>query len=132
MDGNAMMLFLLLDLLWQVKALNCSSGRRSSEDFFICGANGCCVEGCVENDLGQCVEEDCTTSLTGWLHRSVTVSCYFHWAMILCAALTTALMTLLVLYALGLQLRKFFRQRFNARYRPIKDVSGVSIGSTLC
>ncbi|XP_022213560.2 uncharacterized protein LOC111068400 [Drosophila obscura] len=135
MNTLLMLILVMVDALVQVHALNCSTvirGRRGKVVVYACGANGCCAKGCVWNGLDKCVVEECTSSLTGWLRRPVTVSCYFHWFLLLSACLVTAVMTVLALYALGLKLRNCLRARFNARYRPIRNESHISFGSTPC
>ncbi|XP_034660996.1 uncharacterized protein LOC117896658 [Drosophila subobscura] len=134
MESIWMLICVLVDLLFQVYAVNCSmkSRSKSTEVLLYCGANGCCAKGCMRNAKGKCVMEECTGSLTGWLRRPVTISCYFHWFLILSAGLFTAIMAVLVLYSLGLKVRNCWRQRFSTRYRPIRNVSGVSSASTPC
>ncbi|XP_017079569.1 uncharacterized protein LOC108113495 [Drosophila eugracilis] len=94
--------------------------------------NGCCAKGCVRNLRGRCVEEQCTASWSAWLRKPVTMSCYFHWFLMIFAGIILAVMMGLVVCNVGFELRRYFRQRRAERFRRFRDLSGVSIGSTQC
>ncbi|KAH8232483.1 hypothetical protein KR032_008079 [Drosophila birchii] len=113
-------------------SINCSNPFT---EVAACGrfsANGCCVKGCIRNPRGRCVPEQCTDTWSPWLSRPVTMSCYFHWFLVIFAGIVTLLMTFLVLCNVGFEVRRYLRQRRNQRFRPFRDLSGISIGSTQC
>ncbi|XP_030573584.1 uncharacterized protein LOC115771842 [Drosophila novamexicana] len=95
---------------------NCS---EPSTQLTSCGqisANGCCAKGCIRNAVGRCVVEQCTGSWNGWLRRPVTMSCYFHWFLLIFAAVVIALMTVIVILNLIFEVRVCLRKRRLARY----------------
>ncbi|XP_043655093.1 uncharacterized protein LOC122621326 [Drosophila teissieri] len=116
----------------QYAAVNCSDPLT---EVTACGRfspNGCCAKGCVRNVRGRCVQEQCTASWSGWLQRPVTMSCYFHWFLLIFAGLITAIMLGLVACNAAFEVRRYLRQRRAERFRRFRDLSGVSIGSTQC
>ncbi|EDV53006.1 uncharacterized protein LOC6554964 [Drosophila erecta] len=118
--------------LGQHAGVNCSDPQT---ELTVCGRfspNGCCAKGCVRNVRGRCVQEQCTESWSGWLQKPVTMSCYFHWFLLIFAALITAIMLGLVACNAAFEVRRYFRQRRVERFRRFRDLSGVSIGSTQC
>ncbi|KAH8408489.1 hypothetical protein KR215_006148, partial [Drosophila sulfurigaster] len=80
-------------------------------------ANGCCAKGCVRNARGRCVAEDCIGSWSGWLRRPVTMSCYFHWFLLIFAAFIIVLMLTLITCNVAYELRKWLRKRQQASTR---------------
>ncbi|XP_033164878.1 uncharacterized protein LOC117144027 [Drosophila mauritiana] len=116
----------------QYAAVNCSDPRIELTSCGRFSPNGCCAKGCVRNVRGRCVQEQCTASWSGWLQRPVTMSCYFHWFLLIFAGLITALMLGLVACNAACEIRRYLRQRRVQRFRRFRDLSGVSIGSTQC
>ncbi|KAH8293624.1 hypothetical protein KR054_002266 [Drosophila jambulina] len=113
-------------------SVNCSNPLT---DVAACGrfsANGCCAKGCMRNPRGRCVQEQCTDSWSPWLSRPMTMSCYFHWFVIIFAGFIALLMFVLVMCNLGCEVGRCIRQRRHRRFRPFRDLSGISIGSTQC
>ncbi|XP_023174662.2 uncharacterized protein LOC111602007 [Drosophila hydei] len=96
--------------------VNCS---LSSVELTACGqlsTNGCCAKGCIRNALGRCVTEQCTGSWDGWLRRPLTMSCYFHWFLLIFAGLITTLMSTVIILNLIFELRLYLEKRRMRRY----------------
>ncbi|KAH8362973.1 hypothetical protein KR084_003880 [Drosophila pseudotakahashii] len=122
----------VLGISGQYETVNCSNPFT---ELTACGRfspSGCCAKGCVRNLRGRCVQEQCTSSWTAWLRKPVTMSCYFHWFLLIFAGIITAIMMGLVVCNVGFELRRHLRQRRVERFRRFRDLSGVSIGSTQC
>ncbi|XP_037722066.1 uncharacterized protein LOC119554995 [Drosophila subpulchrella] len=122
----------VLGISGEFEAVNCS---HPLAELTTCGRfspNGCCAKGCVRNLRGRCVQEQCTASWTAWLRKPVTMSCYFHWFLLIFAGVITAIMMGLVVCNVGFEVRRYLRQRRVERFRRFRDLSGVSIGSTQC
>lgn len=113
-------------------SVNCSNPLTDVTECGRFSANGCCAKGCVRNPRGRCVTEQCTDSWNLWLPRPMTMSCYFHWFLLIFAGIITLGMTVLVLCNAGYEMRRYLRQRRQRRFRPIRALSGVSVGSTQC
>ncbi|KAH8383634.1 hypothetical protein KR009_009773 [Drosophila setifemur] len=94
--------------------------------------NGCCAKGCVRNHRGRCVQEQCTDAWTTWMERPVSLSCYFHWFLLIFAAIITVVMVALVVCNISFEVNRCLRQRRSQRFRRFRDLSGASIGSTQC
>ncbi|XP_017039320.1 uncharacterized protein LOC108086791 [Drosophila ficusphila] len=116
----------------EYESANCSD---PSTDLTSCGRfspNGCCAKGCVRNLRGRCVQEECTASWNAWLKRPVTMSCYFHWFLLIFAGIIIVVMLCLVVCNVGFEVRRCLRRQRIERFRRFRDLSGVSIGSTQC
>ncbi|KAI8044715.1 uncharacterized protein LOC128259441 [Drosophila gunungcola] len=116
----------------QFESVNCSNPFTELTSCGRISPNGCCAKGCVRNLRGRCVPEQCTTSWNAWLRKPVTMSCYFHWFLVIFAGIITAVMMGLVVCNVGFEIRRHLRQRRIQRFRRFRDLSGVSIGSTQC
>ncbi|EDW16608.1 uncharacterized protein LOC6575129 [Drosophila mojavensis] len=106
--------------------VNCS---LSTVELTACGKlspNGCCAKGCIRNAAGRCVAEHCTGSWDGWLRRPVTMSCYFHWFLLIFAAFIIILMSSVVLLNLVFELRLFLEKRRMRRYLRFSPRSSPS------
>ncbi|KAM8706276.1 hypothetical protein ACLKA7_010537 [Drosophila subpalustris] len=95
--------------------VNCSLPGTEVTNCGKISANGCCAKGCVRNAIGRCVQEQCTGSWNGWLSRPVTMSCYFHWFLLIFAALIFALMLALLSCNVAYEVRNCMRKRSQAR-----------------
>uniref|UniRef100_A0A6P4EBP1 Uncharacterized protein LOC108041924 n=1 Tax=Drosophila rhopaloa TaxID=1041015 RepID=A0A6P4EBP1_DRORH len=122
----------VLSLSEEYETVNCSNPLTEVTPCGRISPNGCCAKGCVRNLRGRCVLEECTSSWNAWLRKPVTMSCYFHWFLLIFAGVILAVMTGLVVCNVGFELRRHFRQRRIERFRRFRDLSGVSIGSTQC
>ncbi|KAH8306184.1 hypothetical protein KR018_003623 [Drosophila ironensis] len=91
--------------------------------------NGCCAKGCVRNHRGLCVAERCTDSWSGWLERPVSMSCYFHWSMIIFGVTLAAVMLVLGVCNISHEVKRYIRQKRSNRFRRF---STTSTGSTQC
>ncbi|KAH8312330.1 hypothetical protein KR044_010241 [Drosophila immigrans] len=108
--------------------VNCSELSGSGNNCGKFSANGCCAKGCVRNARGRCVVEDCVGSWNGWLRRPVTMSCYFHWFLLIFAAFIVVLMLTLVTCNLVYELCNCVRKRQQAttRYLHLSPSSSMS------
>ncbi|KAH8384228.1 hypothetical protein KR200_003625 [Drosophila serrata] len=123
---------LLLVPLEASASVNCSNALTNVAACGSFSTNGCCAKGCIRNSRGRCVPEQCTDTWSPWLPRPVTMSCYFHWFLVIFAGIITMVMTVLVLCNVGFEVRSYLRQRRHRRFTPFRDLSGISIGSTQC
>ncbi|ALC46357.1 CG15549 [Drosophila busckii] len=80
-------------------------------------ANGCCSKGCVRNARDRCVPETCMGgNWTGWLSRPASMSCYFHWFLLLFAAAIFVLMMGVLVCNTVFEIRLCLRKRRRNRY----------------
>ncbi|KAH8267788.1 uncharacterized protein [Drosophila bipectinata] len=118
---------------WEPESVaNCSNPMTVLTTCGRFSANGCCAKGCVRNHRGRCVQEQCMDSWSSWLKRPVTMSCYFHWFLLIFAGIITALMLALVACNVAYEVKRFMHRRSMARFRRFRDLSGGSVGSTQC
>lgn len=109
------------------QTMNCSA---PSEELTACGhhsPNGCCAKGCMRNAGGRCVPELCTFTWNGWLKRPVTMSCYFHWFLLIFATFIFTLMLLLLVCNMTYEMRRCMRRRPQSRYVRFTVTSSPSI-----
>ncbi|XP_030371082.1 uncharacterized protein LOC115621553 [Scaptodrosophila lebanonensis] len=105
-------------------AINCAANVSSPDNLSY--VNGNCPKGCVRTLRGRCVPERCTTDWIGWLNRPVTMSCYFHWFLLMLAALVMFLMLGLMVCNLVYEVRLCLRKRRRLRYRRFSGSSSTS------
>ncbi|KAH8381515.1 hypothetical protein KR093_007284 [Drosophila rubida] len=106
-----------------------SSSSNNNNHCSKLSANGCCAKGFVRNARGRCVVENCMGgSWNGWLSRPLTMSCYFHWFLLIFAGFIIVLMLALATCNLAFELRKwlFKRQRATTQYLHLSPSSSMS------
>ncbi|EDV90604.1 uncharacterized protein LOC6569561 [Drosophila grimshawi] len=105
---------LLGQLVNPVLGEDCTELATTNTTSTTCGsmsANGCCAKGCIRNTMGRCIAEECTGSWTGWLSRPVTMSCYFHWFLLIFGAIIGLIMVFLIVLNLAFEVRLCLRKR---------------------
>jgi len=106
--------------------VNCSLPGTELANCGQISANGCCAKGCVRNAIGRCVEEECTGSWNGWLSRPVTMSCYFHWFLLIFAAFIFVLMLTLLTCNVAYEVRDCLRKRRQTQYVHFSGSSSLN------
>lgn len=109
------------------QSINCSVSR---EELTGCGhysPNGCCAKGCMRNAGDRCVPELCTYTWNGWLKNPVTMSCYFHWFLLIFASFIFTLMMLLLVCNMTYELRRCVRRQHQSRYVRFSVTSSPSV-----
>lgn len=89
--------------------------------------NGCCAKGCMRNAVGHCVRELCTFTWNGWLKHPVTMSCYFHWFLLIFAMFIFTLMLLLLVCNVTHEVCLCLRRRQQTQYVRFTPTSSPSV-----
>lgn len=89
--------------------------------------NGCCAKGCMRSAGGHCVRELCTFTWNGWLKHPVTMSCYFHWFLLIFAMFIFTLMFLLLVCNVTHEVCRCMRRRQQTRYVLFNPTSSPSV-----